>query len=130
MNAIRNSKLSHQRNGRKDGIVLLDPIRQTIKDANPVVTTLLGYTRSELWGKKLCEVGFLEDKRAGEAFLELKEKGRIRYKDLPLKTKAGERLEVEFVSNVYEEGGAIVIQCKIRNSRGPQVGTRQLSRRA
>jgi diguanylate cyclase (GGDEF)-like protein len=39
----------------------------------------------------------------------------IRYEDLPLETKAGERKQVEFVSNVYLVNGWRVIQCNIRD---------------
>ncbi len=41
--------------------------------------------------------------------------GYVRYKDLPLKTKAGAQIPVEFVSNSYESEGIKVIQCNIRN---------------
>ena len=50
-----------------------------------------------------------------EAFRELQETGSIRYEDLPLQSKSGERREVEFVSNVYQENGHRVIQCNIRD---------------
>ena len=39
----------------------------------------------------------------------------IRYKDLPLKTKDGRLIQVEFVSNVYWAGREKVIQCNIRD---------------
>jgi diguanylate cyclase (GGDEF)-like protein len=39
----------------------------------------------------------------------------IRYEDLPLETKGGERKQVEFVSNVYLVNGWRVIQCNIRD---------------
>ncbi|HEX7534083.1 MAG TPA: PAS domain S-box protein, partial [Syntrophales bacterium] len=43
------------------------------------------------------------------------DKGYIRYKDLPLETKEGKPVAVEFVSNVYKANGNKVIQCNIRN---------------
>ncbi|MBE0558648.1 MAG: PAS domain S-box protein, partial [Proteobacteria bacterium] len=39
----------------------------------------------------------------------------IRYDDLPLKTRYGHQVEVEFVSNVYQEDNNRVIQCNIRD---------------
>ena len=39
----------------------------------------------------------------------------IRYDNLPLRTKAGQLIQVEFVSNVYAVGSDKVIQCNIRN---------------
>jgi PAS domain S-box-containing protein len=48
-------------------------------------------------------------------FAELQATGYIRYEDLPLKAKAGAKIEVEFVSNTYDCDGIRVIQCNIRN---------------
>src|SRR5687767_4890443 len=49
------------------------------------------------------------------AFRELQAKGYIRYEHLPLKTKDGKPIEVEFVSNVYQVDQRNVIQCNIRD---------------
>jgi diguanylate cyclase (GGDEF)-like protein len=48
-------------------------------------------------------------------FAELQANGYVRYEDLPLKTKAGAIVPVEFVSNSYECDGVKIIQCNIRN---------------
>ena len=99
----------------KDGILLLDPVTRRIVDANPFMTTLLGYAREELLGKELWQIGLLKDEAASlDAFRQLQQEGFIRYDDLPLKTKNGEQRDVEFVSNRYDEGGTSVIQCNIR----------------
>jgi HD-GYP domain-containing protein (c-di-GMP phosphodiesterase class II) len=45
----------------------------------------------------------------------LQENEYIRYDDLPLKTKGGKLIQVEFVSNVYCVGEEKVIQCNIRD---------------
>jgi diguanylate cyclase (GGDEF)-like protein len=50
-----------------------------------------------------------------EAFRALQEREYIRYKDLPLRTKDGHLVQVEFVSNVYLAGTEKVIQCNIRD---------------
>jgi PAS domain S-box-containing protein len=77
---------------------------------------LLEYSREEFLDKELWEIGVLRDKEESvAAFVELQTKDYIRYEDLPLKTKRGERREVEFVSNVYSENGRQVIQCNIRD---------------
>jgi len=58
----------------------------------------------------------LDDERANKlAFQELKEKGQIRYENLPLRTKTGIRREVEFVGRVYHENDRQVVQCNIRD---------------
>jgi len=45
----------------------------------------------------------------------LQKDGYVRYEDLPLETRDGRHIAVEFVSNVYEAGGNKVIQCNIRD---------------
>jgi diguanylate cyclase (GGDEF)-like protein/PAS domain S-box-containing protein len=100
----------------KDGILLLDAETGQITDANPFLMEMLGYSYQELMGKKLWEIGAFKDIEASQiAFRELQEKEYIRYEDLPLQTKGGRRLEVEFVSNVYPVDNKKVIQCNIRD---------------
>jgi PAS domain-containing protein len=45
----------------------------------------------------------------------LQDAGYVRYEGLPLETRDGRRIEVEFVSNVYRVDDAEVIQCNIRD---------------
>lgn len=100
----------------QDGVLIIDPSSRKIADANPFISDLLGYKREELIGKELWEIGLIENEEASQvAFTELKTKGFIRYDDLPLETKSGQKREVEFVSNLYEEGGTYTIQCNIRD---------------
>src|ERR1700687_2249168 len=49
------------------------------------------------------------------SFADLQAKGVIRYDDLPLETKDGRQIAVEFVNNVYTVGNTRVIQCNIRD---------------
>jgi diguanylate cyclase (GGDEF)-like protein/PAS domain S-box-containing protein len=100
----------------KDGILILDADTGKITDANPYLEILLGYTRAELVGRALWEIGPFKDVAASRnAFRELQRNEYIRYDDLPLETKDHERRNVEFVSNVYLVDGARVIQCNIRD---------------
>jgi PAS domain S-box-containing protein len=99
-----------------DGILIVDPETRQIVDANPFMADFLGYTHEEFLGKELFEIGLLKDADASRAaFQELQVNGYIRYEDLPLKTKDGRRVDVEFVSNIYQEGDHQVIQCNIRD---------------
>ena len=41
--------------------------------------------------------------------------GQLLYEDLPLETKSGEAIDVEFVANSYISGSVSVIQCNIRD---------------
>src|SRR5690349_4921852 len=100
----------------KDGILILDGDTGRITDANPFLQDMLGYSKAELLGKALWEIGPVKDIPASlEAMRHLQDHDYIRYEDLPLETKAGERKQVEFVSNVYLVDGWRVIQCNIRD---------------
>ena len=100
----------------RDGILILDLDTRKIIEANPFMTELLGYTLGEFVGKELWQLGFFEDKAASEvAYRLLEETGYVRYDHLPLETQAGEKVEVEFVSNGYVVGGARVAQCNVRD---------------
>jgi len=115
---IRTSEIRYRRlfEAARDGILILDPKTRKITDANPFMSELLGYPHGELLGKELWEIGLLKDEKASRlAFRELQKNHFIRYEDLPLQNKAGQRHEVEFVSNLYDEDGRKVIQCNIRD---------------
>jgi diguanylate cyclase (GGDEF)-like protein/PAS domain S-box-containing protein len=87
-----------------------------IEDVNPFLIKMLGYSLEEFVNKRLWEIGAFKDIDASQkAFEALQENEYIRYEDLPLKTKSGRLIQVEFVSNVYLVGGKKVIQCNIRD---------------
>jgi len=100
----------------QDGILILDADTGQIADVNPFLVELLGYSPEELRGKTLWEIGLFKDVASSRsAFVELQNKGYIRYADLPLETSDGQRIDVEFVSNVYLVDHERVIQCNIRD---------------
>ncbi len=116
--ALRASESRYRRlfETAQDGILLLNADTAQIEDVNPYLINMLGYSHAEFLGKKLWEVGpFADRAESKEMFAELQTNGYVRYEDLPLKSKAGERIEVEFVSNTYNCEGIKVIQCNIRN---------------
>jgi len=116
--ALRVSESRYRRlfESAQDGILLLNADTAQIEDVNPYLINLLGYSHEEFLGKKLWEVGpFADRAESKEMFAELQATGYVRYEDLPLKTKAGARIDVEFVSNTYDCEGIKVIQCNIRN---------------
>jgi PAS domain S-box-containing protein len=101
----------------QDGILILDAETGQISDVNPFLLEILGYSHEELLEKKLWEIGLFKDIEASKAaFGELQDKGYVRYNDLPLETKDGRKLAVEFVSNVYLVNHHKVIQCNIRDT--------------
>jgi PAS domain S-box-containing protein len=99
-----------------DGILILNSKTGQITDVNPFLEKLLGYSKNEFLNKKLWEVGpFKNTKASKDAFQILQKEGILRYEDLPLETKDGRSIEVEFVSNSYMAGETLVIQCNIRD---------------
>jgi PAS domain S-box-containing protein len=116
--AIRASELRYRRlfETAQDGILILDAETGQVVDANPFMKDLLGYSQEEFLGKKLWEIGPFKGEAASKiAFAELQHADRIRYEGLPLETKDGQRVEVEFISNAYSVGRKRLIQCNIRN---------------
>ncbi len=84
--------------------------------ANPFLLDMLSYSKEELIGKKLWEIGAFKDiEKSKFAFAELQNNQYIRYEDLQLETKDGRLIDVEFVSNVYQVDHTKVIQCNIRD---------------
>jgi PAS domain S-box-containing protein len=118
LKALRVSESRYRRlfETARDGILILDADTAQIDDVNPYLVELLGYSHEEFLGKKLWEVGtFADTAESKEMFEQLQAQGYVRYDDIPLKTKGGVRIPVEFVSNTYDCGGIKVIQCNIRN---------------
>jgi len=115
---IRASEIRYRRlfETAKDGIFLLDADTGRITDVNPFLLDMLDYSHGELIGKALWEIGPVRDIAASQdAMRQLQTKEYVRYDDLPLETKAGKHIQVEFVSNVYLVDGLRVIQCNVRD---------------
>ena len=118
LEALRLSESRYRRlfETAQDGILLLNSSTAQIEDVNPYLIDMLGYSHDEFLGKKLWEVGaFADVAQSKEMFAALQSKGYARLDTLPLKTKAGKSIDVEFVSNSYSCEGLKVIQCNIRN---------------
>ena len=115
---LRKSEVSYRRlfETAHDGILILNSKTGQITDVNPFLEKLLGYSKEEFLHKKLWEVGaFINIKASKNAFKILQMLGNIRYENLPLETKNGQIIDVEFVSNSYIAGDSLVIQCNIRD---------------
>jgi PAS domain S-box-containing protein len=115
---LKDSELRYRRlfETAQDAILILDGESGEIIDANKFILDLLGYPLEYFVGKHLWELGFFKDKAlAKNAFTELKTNGSLRYEDLPLETRDGRSIDVEFAGNVYNGGDMRIIQCNIRD---------------
>jgi PAS domain S-box-containing protein len=116
--AIRASEISYRRlfEAARDGILILDVDTGRITDVNPFLVELLGFSHLEMVGKTVGELSPFKDIESNKAMLDrLQKDGYVRYEDLPLETREGRKIEVEFVSNVYQAGDHKVIQCNVRD---------------
>ena len=116
--AIQASDLSYRRlfEAARDGILILEADTGRINDVNPFLVELLGFSRLEILGKTVGELSPFKDMESNKAMLErLQKDGYVRYEDLPLETRDGRHIDVEFVSNVYQAGHKSVIQCNVRD---------------
>lgn len=116
--ALAESELRYRRlfDTARDGILIVDFETSLILDVNPFLLELLGYNRNEVCGSPIWDLGLFRDRELSKSlFLTLKDTHYVRYDNLPLETKSGKAIPVEFVSNVYGEGEKMVVQCNIRD---------------
>jgi formate hydrogenlyase transcriptional activator len=100
----------------RDGILIIDVDTGEISDVNPSMTEMLGYSAEEFMGKKLWDMAPFRDIEASrKALSELPGKGYARHDDLPLQTRDGRLIDVEFIGSVYLVDRKRVIQCNIRD---------------
>ncbi len=116
--AIRDSELGYRRlfEAAKEGILILEADTGRIRDVNPFLTEMLGFFHSELVGRPIWELGPFRNIVSNKAkFEQLQQQGYCLSENLPLETRDGRKVEVEFVSNVYPAGERNVIQCNVRD---------------
>ena len=116
--ALKASEVRYRRlfETAQDGILILDAETGLIVDVNPFLIEMLGFSHEVFVGKKIWEIGCFKDAVANQDnFAELRQKGYIRYDDMPLETADGRQIDVEFVSNIYLVNHQKVIQCNIRD---------------
>ncbi len=100
----------------QESILILNAETGDIESANPYIKNMLGYSSDEIVGKQLWEIGLFKDIAASkEDFIVLKNSVHVRHEGLPLQTKEGREIKVEFISNVYPVGDHNVVQCNIRD---------------
>lgn len=116
---VRHTEMRYRRlfETAHDGILIVDASTGRILDANPFMTNLLGLSHDEFLGKELWQVGLLLDAERSRATSGLlREPGFIRHEEQLLRSASyPEGIDVEVVSNMYQEDGDEVIQFHIRD---------------
>ena len=103
-----------------DGVLILKAASGEVDDANPCLTEMLGYAKPEILRKPLWELcGSSHQEAVKRAFAALQESGYVCYRGLPLRTREGRDLDLEFVGKVYLAGDARLVQCNIRTPARP-----------
>jgi len=116
--ALRDSEVRYRRlfQTAKDGILILDANTGKITDANAFMSALVGLEPNELLGRELYEIGMFKDiEENKEAFRQLQTNSYLRHEHLPVQNQRGEKVEVEFIANVYHEDHHLVAQCNVRD---------------
>jgi PAS domain S-box-containing protein len=116
--ALKVSEMRYRRlfETAQDGILILNADTGQIDDVNPFLTDMLGYSRKQLLGNRLWDIVPFKNVGASKAeFRDLQRESYVRYDDIPLETRDGRAINVEFVSNIYQVNGDRVVQCNIRD---------------
>ena len=95
-----------------DGILLLEKHGMTIHQANPAITTMLGYPCNECIGKEMKDIGFPSDIGISQEIMQtLNREGIIHYNDVLIHSKDGRVVDAD----IYMVDKTNLIQCNIRD---------------
>ena len=115
---LQTSELRYRRlfESARDGILILNGDSGQIVDINPYLVGILGFSKDQLIGRQLWDIGTFKDIAASKAaFQELQMRDYVCYDDLPLESRDHTVTHVEVVANGYMEGANRVVQCSIRD---------------
>lgn len=99
-----------------EGILIVDARSETITDANPFMTELLGWRREELLQKELWEIGlFPSQEQSRQVMKQVRDHGSAQSANLRVLYENGEQRDLSFVANLYPEEGQPIAQCLIRD---------------
>ena len=116
--AVRASEVRYRRifETAREGIWLMDAATGQLLDVNPFLEELLGYSRQEMLGKKPWDLGLYDDPAAARSRFEANLAGGFGFEqEVLLRTKAGQRVFVEAITNTYDLGGRRVTQANLRD---------------
>ena len=95
-----------------DGILLFEKGGLTIRNMNPALKAMLGYSEEEIVGKEFKDIGFPDDIGSYQEIMQtLNEFGILHYKEARIKNKTGQVIDAD----IYMVERASLVQCNIRN---------------
>ncbi len=117
--AVRASEARYRRlfESSGDGLLILDASTGRILDANPAFLSLVSWTREEVVGRTVAELGIAGDSACAAVFRDMLSRDEARFDDLELRARGGEPVSADLVSNAYGLDGQRVIQCSTRDIR-------------
>ena len=100
----------------KDGILLLDLKTGLITDVNVSVINMLGFSRDNYLGRKLCDIQpFDTVPECATTLAPLQARDSVSFDHWRLTAKNTSLVDVEFVASAYDVDGARMVQCNIRD---------------
>jgi PAS domain S-box-containing protein len=102
----------------RDGILVLDSESGLIVDTNPFLTEIIGFSRAELLGRPLEEIGLHGFCRGCDKLLEkVRRDGYGRCGSLPIRRRDGRRIFVELVGTSYRMDSRTMLQFNVGEVR-------------
>ncbi len=119
---LSESELRYRRlfESASDGVLLVDAATARVMESNPAFTSMLGFAREEVVGRRLWEIGvfaeaFADERRSSACFDTLKDQGQLRLSDLALINKHGGIVSAEMVMCGFRAADRAMIQCNLRD---------------
>jgi PAS domain S-box-containing protein len=102
-------------NQARDGMVLLDCRNWNVLEINPSFEKMMGYSLTELKGKKLWEMSGSDNGEAlKRTFFEIFQKGTCHQDHVAIPTKSRELMNVELDSTIIDSEGQKTMLCLLR----------------
>jgi two-component system CheB/CheR fusion protein len=104
-----------------EGVLFIDADAGKIVDINKFLIDLLGYPREYFFKHQVWDMEFFKAIVPNKSkFLELQQREFIHYEDVPIKIANGNKIHIEFTSNIYFTDYNKIIQCFIHQVTKPK----------
>ncbi len=105
-----------------EGVLFIDANAGTVIDINEYLINLLGYPKEYFFEKQIWEMEFFKAIVPNkDKFLELQQREFINYEDVLIKVANGNKIFIEFISNIYYKDYDKIIQCFIHEVNKPKL---------